>query len=195
MEHSTDTSGTNRTATRGAADGLSRRYAQALFDLAEGDRALPAVEAGAKRLRQAVAASADLRNLLGNPLFSRDETGRALDAVATHLGLPPLLHRFLGVLAQNRRLPALLPILSAFAEMTAAHRGEVTAEVETAHPLDDDQLATLRRALRERVGRDVTIDTQVDPSLLGGLVVRLGSQLIDSSIRTRLNTLAQAMKG
>ena len=195
VELSTDTGGQDRATTGGTADGLARRYATALFELAEADRALPTVEAEGHRLREAIAASPDLRNLLGNPLFSREDTGRALDAVATHLQLSPLTHRFLGVLAANRRLPALLPILRAFADMAAAHRGEVMAEVTSARALDDDQLATLKRALRERVGRDVSVNTQVDPSLLGGLVVRLGSQLIDSSIRTRLNTLAQAMKG
>ena len=181
--------------TSGTADALSRRYATALFELAEDAKSIRAVEDDGRRLREAIAASPDLRNLLGNPLFGRAETARALTAVARHLQLSPLTTNFLGVLAENRRLPALMPILRAFAAMAAAHRGEVTAEVTSAHALDDDQRAALTRALRERVGRDVMVETQVDPSLLGGLVVRLGSQLIDSSIRTRLNTLAQAMKG
>ncbi len=182
-------------AGAGIADALSRRYATALFELAEDAKAIAQVEDDTRSLRQAIAASPDLRNLLGNPLFGREETGRALTAVASHLQVSSLTTRFLGVLAQNRRLPQLLSILRAFAAMTAAHRGEVTAEVTSAHALDDDQLAALARALRERVGREVSVETHVDPSLLGGLVVRLGSQLIDSSIRTRLNTLAQAMKG
>ena len=179
----------------GMADALSRRYATALFELAQDAKTIPQVEDDARNLRQAIATSPDLRNLLGNPLFGREDTGRALTAVAAHLQVSPLTTRFLGVLAQNRRLPQLLSVLRAFAAMTAAHRGEVTAEVTSAHALDDDQLATLSRALRERVGREVSVETHVDPALLGGLVVRLGSQLIDSSIRTRLNTLAQAMKG
>lgn len=199
MELSTDTSAPDRAPAGGGigggTDALSRRYATALFDLAIDAGSLPQVEADARRLRQALAASPDLRNLIGNPLFSRDETARALDAVATHLQLSPLTHRFVGVLAINRRLPALASILRELAAISAAHRGEVTAEVTTARPLTDDQMTALRRALRERAGREVIVEMTTDPALLGGLVVRLGSQLIDSSIRTRLNTLAQAMKG
>lgn len=179
----------------GAVDALSRRYATALFDLALDAKAIGPVEEDARRLRAAIAASPDLRDLLGNPLFSRDETGRAVAAVADHLGVSTLTKNFLGVLALNRRLAQLGPALRAFAAMAAAHRGEVTAEVTSAHPLNDDQLRAVARALRDRVGRDVAVEPQVDPSILGGLIVRLGSQLIDDSIRTKLNTLAQAMKG
>lgn len=195
VELSTETGGQDRAMRGGAADALARRYATALFELAEDAKSIRQVEDDANRMREAIAASPDLRNLLGNPLFGREETGRALAAVAGHLQLSSLTTNFLGVLAQNRRLAALLPILRAFAAMAAAYRGEVTAEVTSARPLDDDQRTALTRILRERVGREVLVETNVDPALLGGLVVRLGSQLIDSSIRTRLNTLAQAMKG
>ena len=196
VEASTDQTATHGTVTSGgAADGLARRYATALFDLAVEQSALSAVEADGRRLREALAASPDLRDLIGNPLYSRDDTARALDAVARHLALSDLTRRFLGVLAANRRLPALSPMLRALADMAAAHRGEVTAEVTTARPLSPDQLVALKRALRERAGREVTVETTTDPDILGGLIVRLGSQLIDSSIRTRLTTLTQAMKG
>lgn len=196
MEASTDlTRATVAPSTGGAADGLARRYATALFDLAVEQNALPTVEADGLRLREALAASPELRDLIGNPLYSRDDTARALDAVAGHLQISDLTRRFLGVLSANRRLPALAPTLRAVAAMAAAHRGEVTAEVTSARPLSDDQMVALRRALRERAGREVTVETAIDPDLLGGLVVRMGSQLIDSSIRTKLNTLTQAMKG
>ena len=185
----------DRSEGGGEADGLARRYATALFDLAVERRQLPQVEEDGRRLRTAVAASPDLRNLLGNPLFGRADTARALKAVAGHLEVSDLTANFVGVLAANRRLPALLPILRVFATLAAAHRGEVTAEVTVARPLSPDQLATLRQVLRERVGREVSVETHTDASILGGLVVRLGSELIDSSIRTKLNTLAQAMKG
>lgn len=196
MERSSEQSDAHATVvTGGDTGGLARRYATALFDLASDDGALNSVEADGRRVREALAASPDLRDVLGNPLYSRDDTTRALDAVATHLQLSPLMHKFLGVLSANRRLPVLGPVLRAFADMAAAHRGEVTAQVTSARPLSNDQLTQLRQALRERAGRVVAVETAVDPALLGGLVVRIGSQLIDSSIRTKLNTLAQAMKG
>ena len=109
--------------------------------------------------------------------------------------LDPLTTRFLGVLAQNRRLSALAGMIRDFRILAAQHRGEVTAQVTSAHPLDAKQVAELKSQLRTRVGRDVNVDLSVDPSLLGGLVVKIGSQMIDSSIKTRLNSLAHAMKG
>ena len=116
-------------------------------------------------------------------------------AVAGPLGLDDITARFLGVLAQNRRLGQLSTVIRDFRTLADRHRGETTAEVTSAHPLDDDQVAELKRQLKGRLGRDVTVELDVDPSILGGLVVRIGSQMIDSSIRTRLNSLAHAMKG
>jgi F-type H+-transporting ATPase subunit delta len=104
-------------------------------------------------------------------------------------------NKFLGVLADNRRLPQLPAVIRAFRDLAARHRGETTAEVTSAHPLSDDQVDALKQQLRTRIGTDVSVDLSVDPALLGGLVVKIGSQMIDSSIRTRLNTLAHAMKG
>ena len=109
--------------------------------------------------------------------------------------LDALTARFLGVLAQNRRLGQLGAVIRAFGSLAAGHRGEATAEVTSAHPLDAGQVSALKKQLRTKVGRDVAVDLKVDPAILGGLVVKIGSQMIDSSIRTRLNTLANAMKG
>ena len=127
--------------------------------------------------------------------MSRNDAAKAVAAVAKSLKLDATTANFLGVLAQNRRLNQLPAIIRAFRQLAAAHRGETTAEVTSAHPLDSDQVDALKQQLRTRVGREVAVDLSVDPSLLGGLVVKIGSQMIDSSIKTRLNSLAHAMKG
>ena len=174
---------------------LAGRYALALFDLAKDGNALETVESGIARVGQALAASPDLAALTTSPVVSRDAAIRVIAATASELKLDPLTSKFLGVLATNRRLGELGNIVRAFAGLAAAHRGETTAEVTSAHPLDDGQLAALKAQLKARLGRDVAVDVKVDPAILGGLVVKVGSRLLDSSIRTRLNTLAQAMKG
>ncbi len=127
--------------------------------------------------------------------MSRSEAGKAFAALAPKLALDPITTSFLGVLANNGRKNTIRPIIRAFRRLDADNRGEITAEVVTARPMTDDQLAQLRTQLRQRAGRDVTVDAAVDKTLLGGIVVRLGSQMIDASIRTKLNRLAQAMKG
>lgn len=175
--------------------GLAGRYASALFDLARDGGSIETVESSLSALSAALAESADLAALVSSPLISRANGAKAIAAVAKSMGLDDLTTRFLGVLADNRRLADLPAMIRAFGMIVAAHRGEVTAEVTTAHPLGDDQLVALKQQLRSRVGRDVAVIAKVDPAVLGGLVVKLGSQLIDASIRTRLNTLAQAMKG
>jgi len=119
----------------------------------------------------------------------------AFAALAPQLGIDPLTTNFLGVLAMNGRKGELRAIIRAFGRLAADHRGETTAEIVTAYPLKDDQVAALKAQLRARAGRDVNLDASVDPNLLGGIVVKLGSQMIDASIRTKLNRLAQAMKG
>ncbi len=174
---------------------LSGRYATALFDLARDNAQLSAVEASMTAIGQTLRESADFRELTRSPLVGRDAAGRAVAAIAPMLGLDPLSTRFLGVLAQNGRLRTLPAIVRDFRELAARHRGEVTAEVASAHPLTDAQVDALKQQLRFRVGREVSVDLRVDPTLLGGLVVKIGSQMIDSSIKTRLNTLAHAMKG
>jgi F-type H+-transporting ATPase subunit delta len=174
---------------------LAGRYASALFDLARDQRQIEAVGNSLDALNQALADSKDFNELVTSPLVSREEAGKAFDAIAPQLGLDPLTANFLGVLARNGRKSQLRPVIRAFRRLAAEHRGETTAEVITARPLNDDQLAQLRAQLRARAGRDVNIDATVDPNILGGIVVKLGSQQIDASIRTKLNRLASAMKG
>jgi len=174
---------------------LSGRYALALFELARDARSIDAVEASLSTVRDALRDSDDLRSLIGSPVVARGAATKAVLAVADHLGLDPATRSFLGVLAENRRLGALPAIIRAYRTLASRHRGELTAEVTSAHPLTEDQVGELKQQLRQRVGREVTVDLSVDPALLGGLVVRIGSQMIDSSIRTRLNALAHAMKG
>ncbi|MBA3053932.1 MAG: F0F1 ATP synthase subunit delta [Sphingomonadales bacterium] len=179
----------------GITASLQGRYASALFDLACEQNLVSAVEADLGKLGEALAASDDLAALVSNPKVSREAAARAIAAVADLLGLSALTRNFLGVVAGNRRLAALPDIVRAFATIAAASRGEVSAEVTSAHPLTDDQLAALGAKLQVREGRTVKLKASVNPDLLGGLVVRIGSQQIDSSIRTRLNSLAHAMKG
>jgi F-type H+-transporting ATPase subunit delta len=174
---------------------LAGRYASALFELASEAGTVTAVESDLDTLHAALAESADLRALTTNPQIGRGAQGSAIDAVAAMLGISELTKRFLGVLAQNRRLAKLGDVIRAFRTIAAAQRGEVTAEVTSAHALTDAQIDQLKQKLTAREGRTVKLSTQVDPDLLGGLVVTIGSKRIDGSIRTRLNSLAQAMKG
>jgi F-type H+-transporting ATPase subunit delta len=174
---------------------LAGRYASALFDLARDQRQIESVGNSLDALSQALLDSKDFAELVSSPLVSRDEAGMAFAALAPQLGLDPITANFLGVLARNGRKNELRSIIRAFRRLAAEHRGEVTADVTTSRPLSDDQIAALKQQLRTRAGRDVTIDATVDPTILGGIVVKLGSQQIDASIRTKLNRLATAMKG
>ena len=174
---------------------LSGRYASALFELASEAGTVSAVESDLETLAEALHESAELRALIKNPEVSREALGRVLAGLGDTLKLAELTRNFLGVLAQNRRAGELPKVIRAFQAIAAAQRGEVTAEVASAHALTDEQLSALEQKLRVRQGRTVKLKTRVDPDLLGGLVVTIGSQRIDSSIRSRLNSLAQAMKG
>ena len=174
---------------------LSGRYALALFELARDEKQLDQVSASLAALKQAVAENAELRALTTSPLVKREEAGRAVAALAPVMGLDRLTANFLGVLARNGRLFQLSAVIRAFTTLVAAYKGETTAEVTSAHPLDADQVEELKTKLRARFGRDVGVDLKVDPAILGGLIVRAGSTQIDGSIRTKLNTLATAMKG
>jgi len=173
---------------------LAGRYASALFDLASESGKVTAVESDLETLGAALADSGDLAALTTNPQLARDVQGKAMAAVAKKLKLSALTTNFLGVLAGNRRLAKLPAIIAAFKAIAAAQRGEVTATVTSAHPLGDDQIAALKTRLTAREGRTVMLSASVDPDLLGGLVVTIGSQRIDASIRTRLNSLAKAMQ-
>ena len=174
---------------------LAGRYATALFELARDENQLETVESSLGSLKQALAESEDFRQLTTSPLISREEGARAAAAAAQAMSLDPITSRFLGVLAQNHRLAQLGNVIRSFNMLAADQRGETTAEVTSAHPLTDDQLGALKNNLKARLNRDVVVDLSVDPSILGGLIVKVGSQMIDGSIRTKLNTLAHAMKG
>jgi F-type H+-transporting ATPase subunit delta len=174
---------------------LGGRYATALFELARDANSLDAVEASLRNVRQALDESEEFRRLVASPLVNRTDAKRTIAAIVPALGIDNMTANFLGVLADNRRLGDLVNIIRAFRTLAAQYRGEVTAEVTSAHPLDQTQVDALKQQLRTRLGRDVSVDLSVDPSLLGGLVVRIGSQMIDSSIKTRLQNLAHAMKG
>jgi F-type H+-transporting ATPase subunit delta len=174
---------------------LAGRYASALFDLARDKRQIDAVGQSLDALNQALLDSKEFAELVSSPLVSREDAGKAFAALAPQLGLDQVTSNFLGVLARNGRKNQLRGVIRAFKRLAAEHRGETIAEVVTAHPLKDDQVAALKAQLRARAGQDVILETEVDPAILGGIVVKLGSQMIDSSIRTKLNRLASAMKG
>ena len=173
---------------------LAGRYASALFDLASENGSVTAVETDLETLGVALRESDDLASATTNPQLSRNAQAQAVAAVAKHLKLSDLTTKFLGVLAGNRRLSKLPEMIAAFKTIAAAQRGEVSATVTSAHPLTDDQVKTLKDKLTARVGRTVMLSADTDPDLLGGLVVTIGSERIDASIRTRLNSLSQAMK-
>jgi F-type H+-transporting ATPase subunit delta len=174
---------------------LAGRYATALFGLARDENQIDAVTRSLDTLEAAITESADFRALTTSPLVGRAEAGKAIRALTPTLGIDPTTAKFLGVLADNGRLSELKSVIKAVRQLAAGHRNETTAEITSAFPLDDKQVAALKGNLKTRIGRDVAIDAKVDPSLLGGLVVRLGSQMIDASIKTKLNNLALAMKG
>ena len=187
-------SGAARAGTN-VALGLSGRYATALFDLAVADKVLDAVSASLASLKTALDTSADLKMLTTSPMVSRQAAGAGIAAVANGLGLDKLTGNFLGVLAANRRLASLPAIIRDFNALAAARRGEITARVTAAHALSDDQQKALSAKLKAGLGRDVALDITIDPAILGGLVVRVGSRMIDSSLKTRLDSLGQALKG
>lgn len=183
---SSDTSG---------ASGLAGRYASALFDLADADKQLDAVTGDLESLSAMIGESEDLRRLLDSPVISSDDQSKAISVIAEKAGFNDLTRNFIGVVADNRRLFVLPTIISAFRDILSAHRGEATAEVVSATALSDKQLTDLGSSLKEAIGSKVTIDASVDPELLGGLVVKVGSRMVDSSLRTKLQQLRLAMIG
>ncbi len=174
---------------------LAGRYATALFGLARDEQQIDAVSRSLDTLEAAMTESADFKTLVTSPLVGRIEAAKTVRALVPTLDLDPFTAKFLGVLAENGRLGELKSVIRTVRTLASGHRGETSAEVTSAHPLNDDQLARLKSNLKARLGRDVAIDAKVDPNLLGGLVVRHGSQMIDASIKTKLNNLALAMKG
>ena len=175
--------------------GLSGRYAAAIFELAEADKALDAVADDLAVFGRMIATSEDLRRLVRSPVISRDEQEAAVLAIADKAGMKKLTRNFLGVIAQNRRLFALPDMIGAYHAILASRRGETTAEVVSAKELSDAQMGALSDALKQAVGNKVSVDAKVDPGLLGGLIVKVGSRMVDSSLRTKLQQLHLAMKG
>lgn len=178
-----------------AATGLAGRYALALFELAKQENDLDATAASFGAIRAAMAQSEDFRLLVDSRQFARDAMRKAVEAVASELALPPLTAKFLGTLAENGRLHELPAIMRQFDTMLSTYRGVRRAEVISAQPLSDAQTAELTAKLKARTGSEIEADLKVDPELLGGLIVRIGSEQIDSSVRTRLHRLGQQMKG
>lgn len=175
--------------------GLAERYAAALFDLADERKALDAVAGDLQSLRAMLRDSADLRRVIRSPVLSRDEQGKGIAALADKAQISPLARNFLGLLAQNRRLFALPDMIESFLHRLAERRGEVTAHVVSAQDLSPQQRDAVNEQLRKAVGRKVAVDIEVDPSLLGGLVVKVGSRMVDASLKSKLHRLQLAMKG
>ena len=175
--------------------GLADRYAAALYDLADEDGSLDHIVEQASELGRLIDTNADFRRLLASPLIDVKQATEAARAVLQSQGFSPIIQRFVGVIAANRRLSQLRAILSAFAALVARKRGVVTAQVTTAHGLSLPQREAVRARLIEAGYGNVNIDELVDPSILGGLVVRIGARLYDSSIKSRLQRLQFAMKG
>ena len=175
--------------------GLAGRYATAVFELARDGNVIDAVAADFISLRTAIHSSADLARLVRSPAFSREDQARALQALLERMGVSPLTLKFLLLVAAKRRLFALEGIIAAYNHKVARLKGEVEAEVTSARALSDSETEELKRVLKSSLGREPRLQTRVDPNLLGGLVVKLGSRMIDSSIRTKLNGIRAAMRG
>jgi F-type H+-transporting ATPase subunit delta len=176
------------------ASNLGGRYAQALFDLATDEQALAAVEADLKSLKAALADSRDLQTLIGSPAFNAEAKGRGLSAIAEAARFHPVTRKFLGLLAANGRAGALGSVITAFEALAAKARGAVSAEVVTALPLSTAQAKGVAAALRQALGKDPEITTRVDPAILGGIRVKVGSRLFDASLRSKLDSLKFALK-
>jgi len=175
--------------------GLAERYAAALFDLADERRILDEAAANLRQLKAMMTESAELSRLIRSPILSREGQGKAVVALAERAGFAPLVRDFLAVVARNRRLFAVPAMIEAYLENLAERRGEVTAEVAAAQALSATQIDLLREQLRRSVGRQVAVDVKVDPGLIGGMIVKVGSRMIDGSIRSKLQRLQMAMKG
>src|SRR5580658_7042406 len=174
--------------------GMAGRYATALFDLARDGNAIDAVQADLGRFDALIAESADLNRLVRSPVFSAAEQLQALSAVLDKAGIGGLTAKFLKLITTNRRLFAVRDMVRGYGKLVAEHKGEATAEVTVAEALKDEHLDALRSALKSVSGKDVDLKVTVDPAIIGGLVVKLGSRMVDSSLRTKLNAIRHAMK-
>ena len=177
-----------------SVSGVSGRYATALFELARDEKSIDAVKSDLDKFDALLADSADLKRLVRSPVFSAEVQMRALDAVLTKGGMTGTSAKFLKVLTANRRLFAVADVIRAFRALVANFKGEATAEVTVAEQLNDKNLDALKAALKSVTGKDVALNVKVDPSIIGGLVVKLGSRMVDSSLRTKLNSIKHAMK-
>jgi F-type H+-transporting ATPase subunit delta len=174
--------------------GMAGRYATALFDLTSETNTIDAVKADLERFDALVAESADLNRLVRSPVFSADEQLQALSAVLDKAGIGGLAAKFLKLVTSNRRLFAVRQMVRAYRELVAEHKGEATAEITVAEELKGDHLDALRATLKSVSGKDVDLDIKVDPTIIGGLIVKLGSRMVDTSLRTKLNAIRHAMK-
>ena len=177
-----------------SVSGVSGRYATALFELARDERSVDAVKADLDRFDAMLNDSADLGRLVRSPVFTADMQGKALDAILAKAEIGGSTAKFLNVLTANRRLFAVSDVIRAFRALVAKFKGEATADVTVAEPLSDKNLDALKTALKSVTGKDVTLNVKVDPAIIGGLVVKLGSRMVDSSLRTKLNSIKHAMK-
>ena len=177
-----------------SVSGVSGRYATALFELARDEKSIDAVLLDLDNFNALLDDSADLRRLVRSPVFSADMQVKALSIVLDRAGITGISANFLKVLTANRRLFAIADVIRAFRALVARFKGEVGAEVTVAEPLSDKNLDALKDALQAVSGKDVTLNVKVDPSIIGGLVVKLGSRMVDSSLRTKLNSIKHAMK-
>jgi len=175
--------------------GVAGRYAAALFDLARDQGELDNVDQDLGKFQAMLDQSADLKRLVNSPAFAAEDQDRALKAVMDWASVGATTSNFLRVVARNRRLFAAEDMIKSFKQQLALHRGEIAAEVQSATPLNDEQLAALTEKLKSSFGKDVRITAKVDPSLLGGLVVKVGSRMFDSSLRTKLANLKVVLKG
>lgn len=174
---------------------MASRYAAALFDLADEQGLLDTVAGDLARLAAAVEGSTDLQRVLRSPVLDRNDQGNAIAAILEKMEVSDLTRKFVGLIAKNHRLFALTDMIEGFLAELARRRGEISAEVTAAKPLSDAQVSALQETLQKSLGGKVTVAPQVDPGLIGGLIVRVGSQMIDTSLRTQLNKLQLAMKG
>jgi F-type H+-transporting ATPase subunit delta len=174
---------------------IAERYASAVYELADEGRVLDETAADLKSLKALLEESADLQTLIRSPLIDADAKAAGISAVLERAGASDLTRRFTGVIARNNRLFVLPAVIEAFLTELAQRRGEITAEVTSAQPLKQTQLDSVTNALRSALGGKVTVDAKLDPSLIGGLVVRVGSRMIDASLKSKLQRLQLAMKG
>ena len=177
-----------------SVSGVSGRYATALFELARDEKSVDEVKADLERFEALLIESADLSRLVRSPVFSADTQARALTAVLDKAAIAGISAKFLKVLTANRRLFAVTDVIRAYRALVAKYKGEATAEVTVAEQLNDKNLDALKTALKSVTGKDVALNVKVDPSIIGGLVVKLGSRMVDSSLRTKLNSIKNAMK-